>query len=152
MADNLLRAWVTCNTICCQHCHGSVLVLCINTLMCVCVCVCHPVVSISLFKTPWIVAHHAPLSIEFSSQEYWGEKPFPSPVDLPHPGIELTVPCITRRFFTIRATREVQIHVNEHLFIYLAVTWGPGWNLCPLQWEHWTTREIHKDHLIQSIF
>ena len=37
---------------------------------------------------PWIVAHQAPLSMEFSRQEYWSGLPFPSPGDLPNPGIE----------------------------------------------------------------
>ena len=37
---------------------------------------------------PWTVAHQAPLSMGFSSQEYWSGLPFPSPGDLPHPGIE----------------------------------------------------------------
>ena len=38
--------------------------------------------------TLWIVAHQAPLSMEFSRQEYWSGLPCPSPGDLPHPGIE----------------------------------------------------------------
>ena len=39
--------------------------------------------------TSWIVAHEAPLSMGFSRQEYWSGLPFPSPRDLPDPGIEL---------------------------------------------------------------
>ena len=38
--------------------------------------------------TPWTVAHHTPLSMGFSRQEYWSELPFPSPGYLPDPGIE----------------------------------------------------------------
>ena len=38
--------------------------------------------------TPWNVAHQAPLSIGFPRQEYWSVLPFPSPRDLPNPGIE----------------------------------------------------------------
>ena len=38
--------------------------------------------------TPWTVAHQVPLSIGFSRQEYWSGLPFPSPGDLPNPGIE----------------------------------------------------------------
>ena len=38
---------------------------------------------IRLFATPWTVAHPAPLSMEFSRQEYWSGMPFPSPGDLP---------------------------------------------------------------------
>ena len=40
------------------------------------------------FVTPWTVAHQAPPSMGFSRQEYWSEVPFPSPGDLPDPGIE----------------------------------------------------------------
>ena len=43
---------------------------------------------IQLFATPWTIAHQAPLSMEFSRQEYWSGLPFPSPRDLPDPGIE----------------------------------------------------------------
>ena len=41
-----------------------------------------------LFATPWTIAHQAPPSIRFSRQEYWSGLPFPSPGDLPDPGIE----------------------------------------------------------------
>ena len=39
---------------------------------------------------PWVIACQAPLSIEFSRQEYWSVLPYPSPGDLPYPGIEPT--------------------------------------------------------------
>ena len=38
--------------------------------------------------TPWTVAHQAPLSMGFSRQEYWSGLSFPSPGDLPDPGIK----------------------------------------------------------------
>ena len=41
-----------------------------------------------IFATPWTVAHQAPPSKGFSRQEYWARLPFPSPGDLPDPGIE----------------------------------------------------------------
>ena len=47
-----------------------------------------------LFGTPWTVAHQAPLSMGFSRQEYWSGLPFPSPGDLPHPGIEPRSPTL----------------------------------------------------------
>ena len=53
-----------------------------------CVCVSHSVMSDS-FATPWTAAHQAPLSMEFSRQEYWSRLPFPSPGDLPDPRIKL---------------------------------------------------------------
>ena len=43
---------------------------------------------IRLFATPWTVAYQAPQSMEFSRQEYWSGLPFPSPGDIPEPGIE----------------------------------------------------------------
>ena len=40
------------------------------------------------------VAHHTPLSMGFSRQEYWGGLPFPPPRDLPYPGIEPGSPVL----------------------------------------------------------
>ena len=50
---------------------------------------------VRLFSTLWTVAHQAPLSMEFSIQKYWSGMPFPTPEDLPDPGIE-PVSCIGR--------------------------------------------------------
>ena len=49
---------------------------------------------VQLFMTPWTVAHQAPLSMGFSRQEYWSGLPFPSPGDLPDPGMELGSPAL----------------------------------------------------------
>ena len=43
---------------------------------------------------PWTVAHQAPVSMEFSRQEYWSGLPFASPGDLPNPGIEPRSPAL----------------------------------------------------------
>ena len=43
---------------------------------------------VQLFAAPWTVAYQAPPSMDFSRQEYWTGLPFPSPGDLPDPGIE----------------------------------------------------------------
>ena len=51
-------------------------------------CVCYLLNHVWLFMTPWTIAHHAPLSMGFSRQEYWSGLPVPSPGDLPGPGIE----------------------------------------------------------------
>ena len=50
--------------------------------------------------TPWTVAHQAHLSTGFSRQEYWSGLPFPSPGDLPEPGVEPMPPAWAGRFFT----------------------------------------------------
>ena len=49
---------------------------------------------VRLFATPWTVPSKAPLSMEFSRQEYWSGLPFPSPGDLPDPGIEPRSPAL----------------------------------------------------------
>ena len=55
-----------------------------------------------LFVTQWTVAHQAHLSTEFSRQKYWSRLPFPTPGDLPNPGIEPASPASTLAggFFT----------------------------------------------------
>ena len=47
-----------------------------------------------LFAAPWIVAHQASKSMGFARQEYWNGLPFPSPEDLPYPGIEPGAPIL----------------------------------------------------------
>ena len=67
---------------------------------------------VQLFVTPWAVACQAPLSMEFSRQEYWSMVPFPPPGDLADPGIKqasLKTPALAGRFFTSRATWEAHI-------------------------------------------
>ena len=49
---------------------------------------------VRLFATPWTVAYQALLSMGFSRQEYWSGLPFPSPGDLPDPGIEPRSPTL----------------------------------------------------------
>ena len=80
--------------------------------MCVCV-----LSHVQLFVTPCIVAHQAPLSMELSRQEYWSGLAFPTPGDLPDPGIKPGCPAFSAlagRFFTISATWEA-----PHIFIVL---------------------------------
>ena len=43
---------------------------------------------VQLFVTTWTVAYQAPPSMGFSRREYWSGVPFPSPGDLPDPGIK----------------------------------------------------------------
>ena len=49
---------------------------------------------VRLFATPWSVARQAPPSMGFSRQEYWSGLPFPSPGNLPDPGIEPGSPAL----------------------------------------------------------
>ena len=59
-----------------------------------------------LFATPWTVTRQAPLSMEFSRQEYWSGLPCSLPGDLPNPGTEPVSPAspaLAGRFFTPEA-------------------------------------------------
>ena len=51
--------------------------------------------------TLWTADRQAPLSMRLSRQEYWSELPFPSPGDLPNPGVEPMSPALAGRVFTL---------------------------------------------------
>ena len=61
---------------------------------------------VRLFATPWTVAHQAPPSMGFSRREYLSGLPFPSPGDLPHPGIELGSPTLQADALPIELSRK----------------------------------------------
>ena len=72
-------------------------------------CVLSHFSCVRLLATPWTVACQASLSMGFSRQEYWTGLPFPSPGDLPDPGIEppsLMSPALVGGFFATSATWE----------------------------------------------
>ena len=84
---------------------------------------------VQLFATSWTLACQAPLSMGFSRQEYWSGLPFPSPGDLPDPGIKPGSPVL-QTLFNIWVTREahrtISIMVNgngnsEHCCFTLTV-------------------------------
>ena len=62
-----------------------------GSVWCVCVYM-HTVVSDSVI--PWTINHQTPLCMGFSRQESWSGLPFPSPGDLPKPGIEPGSPAL----------------------------------------------------------
>ena len=73
--------------------------------------------------TPWTVAHQAPLSIEFSRQEYWSGSPFPSPGDLPKPGIEpgsLALQAYSLKSNPLTEAHKVTIWPNNHIPRYIS--------------------------------
>ena len=65
-----------------------------STLLISHACVLSCFSSFQLFATPWTVARQAPLSVGFSRQEHWIGFPFPSPGDLPSPGIKPRSPAL----------------------------------------------------------
>ena len=66
--------------------------VCVSVCVCVCVCVCVRVRVCSVAQLcatlydPWTVAHKAPMSMEFSRQEYWSRLPFLTPGLFPTQG------------------------------------------------------------------
>ena len=77
--------------------------LCVCVCMCMCVCMRAHALSLSdvgFFVTPWTIACQAPLSMGLSRQEYWSGLPFPTPGDLPDPGIKPTSPALAGKIFT----------------------------------------------------
>ena len=80
-------------------------------------CCCAVLSGVRLFVTPWTITHQAPLSMEFSWQESWSRLPFPTPEDLPDPGIEptsLVSPGSASGFFTIVPPRKPHVQAYIH--------------------------------------
>ena len=80
-------------------------IICISLIhfqvICVCVLSC-----VGRLMTTQTKVHQAPLSMGLSRQEHWSGLPFPSPEDLPHPGIEPASPALAGGFFTTSPTWE----------------------------------------------
>ena len=70
-----------------------------------------------LFAIPWTVAYKAPLSMEFSRQEYWSGVPFPSPGDLPDPGIEPGSPALQAEALASEAPGKLPLRYSRCVFI-----------------------------------
>ena len=82
--------------------------LCLSSMFIISsVCVCDQSLScVRLFATPWAVAHQSPLSVEFSREEHCSGLPFPSPGDLPDPGIKPTSPAFAGGFCTTAPSKK----------------------------------------------
>ena len=75
------------------------------------------------FATLWTVAHQAPLSMEFSRQEYWNGLPLPLPGDLPDPGIK-PVSCLAGKFFATEPPGKTLLRDNYFKsFLYKILIW-----------------------------
>ena len=78
---------------------------------------------VQLFATPWSVACQAPLSMEFSRQEYCSGLPCPSPRDFSNPGIKPASPPLAGGFFTTEPPASpVYIHTYIHIYFYFIVS------------------------------
>ena len=75
-------------------------------------CGCLVTKSCPTLVTPWFIAHQAPLPMGFPREEYWSGLPFPSPGDLPSPGIEPASPELASGFFTTEPPgKPIYIHM-----------------------------------------
>ena len=111
---------------------------------------------IQLFVTPWTITRQAPLSKEFSRQEYWGGLLFPSLGNLPYPGIESRCPASQANFLPSEPHGKVLL-TCVHTIILI---WGHYWGnitFClvypdniTLIWhldEEWAVRVCHLNSL-----
>ena len=76
------------------------------------------------------------MSMGFSRQEYWSGLPFPSPRDLPNPGIEptsLMSPALAGGFFTTSTTRDLSAIVDTTEYLSFLNPFGPKIVLAPLR-------------------
>ena len=73
---------------------------------------------VRLFATPWTVAYQAPPSMGFSRPEYWSGLPFPSPGDLPDPGIKPRSPALRADALPPETSGEPQLDSVSKKFSY----------------------------------
>ena len=101
-----------------------------------------------------MVARQASLSMGFPRQEHWSGLPFPSPEDLPDPGIKPVFPALAGRFFTTEPPGKAQtvliILLCFDLPVNLHRSYGTMENqenkipeICSLHW--------HTDYILQNI-
>ena len=74
---------------------------------------------VPLFATPRTVAHQASPSMGFSRQEYWSGLPFPSPGDLPDPGIKPRSPTLEADTLTSEPPGKPIINMRHISYIYI---------------------------------
>ena len=78
----------------CVYIYYICVCVCIYVYIYICIYIVKLLSHVCLLVTPWTVAHQAPPSMEFSRQEYWSGLPFPSPGDLPDPGVKPGSPAL----------------------------------------------------------
>ena len=81
-------------------------------------CFLNDLIVTQSFATAQTVAYQAPLSMEFSRQEYWSGLPFPPPGDLPDPGIEpesSAYPLLVGGFFATERPGKTPANISYNL-------------------------------------
>ena len=85
-------------------------------------CCPQPLSHVQLFANLWTVACQAPLFMLFSRQEYWSGQPFPSPEDLPNPGIEPRSPVLQVDSLPAELLGKSNISIDIHnMNVYLSI-------------------------------
>ena len=79
---------------------------------------------VQFLATPWTVAYQAPPSLGFSRQEYWSGLPFPSPGDLPNPGIEPGSPVLQADALPSEPPGKSKYKINIHEFTLISLNDG----------------------------
>ena len=93
-------------------------ILCLTMSECMCAC---SVVSDS--ATPWTVTHLVPLFMELSKQEQWSRLSFPTPGDLPDPGIQPASPALAGGFFiTMPPGKSMSLYLYIIIYIRTVLT------------------------------
>ena len=101
-----------------------------------------------LFRTPWTVAHQAPLSMGFSRQEYWSWLPFAPPGDLPTSGIKIassiSLHCLADFLPLSHLRSPLGITYSMHILTFYVLRVWFGWSeirpnamvnfMCQLGW------------------
>ena len=93
----------------------------------------HVLHCVWLFVTPWTAAHQAPLSMEFPRKKYWSGLLFPSPGDLPDPGIKpvsLASLELAGRFFTTAPLGKPNISISKRFVtvVFKIGYWFSQWH------------------------
>ena len=111
-----------------------------RVIACVRACMCTQL-CLTLYD-PMTVAHQASLFIECSRQEYWSGLPFPTPGDLPDPGIELAslvFPALVGWFFTAAPPGKPLIGLTKsHFSLFLILGNVSTGTLCSRKEADWT--------------
>ena len=71
---------------------------------------------VRLFENPWTVTYQAQQSMGFSRQKYWSGLPFPSPGDLPNPGIEPGSPALQTDALPSEPPGKPRMYINIMIF------------------------------------
>ena len=101
---------------------------------------------VPLLAIPRTVAYQAPPSIGFSRQEYWSGQPFPSPGDLPDPGIEPRSPALQAEALPCELQAQLLCDMWDLSFLS-----KDGTLIARQILNHWTSKEVLRNILYRAL-